>query len=83
MHRQDRLALFALGAGLTIANGLHVACTPAQRAEAKTALEVNRCVTTISLRHIDAGDDFSDPLVLARISAEHVDECGPLLAPKD
>lgn len=59
--------------------GLDIACTPAQRADAKTALEVNRCVTNISLRHIDAGDNFADPLVLARIAAEHVDECGPLL----
>lgn len=62
--------------------GADLACTPAQRADAKTALEVNRCVTNISLRHLDAGDDFADPLVLARIAAEHVDECGPLLLEK-
>jgi hypothetical protein len=59
--------------------GIDVACTPAQRQNARTALEVNQCVTAISLRHIDAGDDLKDPLVLARIAAEMTDECGPLL----
>ena len=71
------LALFALLVGLDLA------CAPAQRQHARTALEVNRCVTTISLRHIDAGDDFRDPLVTARIAAEVTDECGPLLVGKD
>lgn len=64
---------FAAGAAIGLA------CTPAQRQHVRTALEVNRCVTTISLRHLDAGDDMKDPIVIARIAAEIAEECTPMV----
>lgn len=57
-----------------------------QDAQARVVRKPNltrECITAISLRHIDAGDDFRDPLVTARIAAEVTDECAPILAQKD
>lgn len=80
---RHRIEALVFAVGLAQGAGLAMACTPAQRQHARTAQEVNQCVTAISLRHIDAGDDFRDPLVTARIAAEVTDECGPLLVGKD
>jgi len=54
------------------------ACTPEQRAPARTALEVSQCINAIALLHLDAGDDFDDPKVLAVIASEIAVECNPL-----
>lgn len=65
---------------LGIVLGAAIACTPAQQAHTKTALEVNRCVTDVTLRHID--EDMKDPVVLATLASEITLECSPILEAK-
>lgn len=55
-----------------------LACTPEQRAPVRTALEASQCINAIALRHIDAGDDFTEPKTLTVIATEIAAECNPL-----
>jgi len=77
MMRGSRFVVFtalAFAAGVAFP----LACTPEQRAPARTALEASQCINAIALRHLDAGDDFTDPKQLAVIASEIAVECNPL-----
>jgi hypothetical protein len=63
---------FAAGAAAPLA------CTPEQRAPVRTALEMSQCINAIAVRHIDAGDDFQNAEMLAKIASEIAVECNPL-----
>lgn len=54
-----------------------VGCTPQQQAHTRTALDINQCANAVVLRHLDAGDDFKDPVVIAVIAGEIASECLP------
>ena len=51
------------------------ACTPAQKADARTALTVSQCINGVVLRHL--GDDLKDPVVVATVASEIASECHP------
>lgn len=51
------------------------ACTPAQKADARTALTVSQCINAVVLRHVN--DDLKDPATLAVIASEIATECNP------
>jgi hypothetical protein len=61
--------------------GTAAACTPSQRADARTALNVSQCVNAIALRHLDSGADLTDLESNAVLASEIAVECGlPLLS---
>jgi hypothetical protein len=74
--RERLLAAFMVGGALGATS--IAACTPAQRAPVRTALEASRCVNSVVIRHIDAGDDFKDPATLTELAIEIASECNPL-----
>jgi hypothetical protein len=75
---QHRIETLVFLVGLAQGAGLVIACTPEQRAPVRTALEASQCINAVALRHLDAGDAFDDPKVLAVIASEIAIECNPL-----
>jgi hypothetical protein len=57
------------------AMGIQAACTPAQKADARTALNVSSCINAVVLRHLE--DDLKNPSALAVLASEIAIECNP------
>jgi hypothetical protein len=54
-----------------------LSCTPAQRREAKTALELSICVQGVVLENVD--QDIKDPFVAAQVAQSIADQCSSML----
>lgn len=63
MKRLVLLALLAAG------------CSPAQRQDARTALDVSICVQQLVLEHLE--EDLKDPLEAAELAIEIAAKCNP------
>lgn len=63
--------------------GLILGCTPEQRGPARTALEVNQCLTALTLERLRDGADMADPAVLAQLAVDVAVECALVLLPPE